>query len=108
MRRRRFPPRVYWEIVARQKGICGCGCGRPLGSDPRGIEFDHVVALADGGPDTPDNIQALIVRHHRSKSSREAIARAKARRISERDGLLQRRLNRGDRALAKMLEGSDG
>ena len=107
MRRRRYPPRVYWEIVSRQKGICACGCNELLGADPRGIEFDHVVALADGGSDTPENLQALKVRHHRSKSSREAIARAKARRISERDGLMARRLNRSDKALARMLEGSE-
>jgi len=52
MRRRRFHPRAYAEIVKRQGGICTCGCGQQLGTDPRAIEYDHIVALADGGQDT--------------------------------------------------------
>ena len=99
MRRRRFHPRAYAEIVKRQGGICTCGCGQQLGTDPRAIEYDHIVALADGGQDHPSNLQALTKACHRAKSNREATARAKAGRLARGP-----RLNRNDRMLAKLLE----
>ena len=99
MRRRRFHPRVYAEIVARQDGICACGCGEPLGSDPRLIEFDHETALADGGEDNIGNMKALRKSCHRMKTTRENIERAKAKRIARGP-----RMNRQDRMLARYLE----
>ena len=106
-RRRRFHPRVYAEIISRQEGICACGCGESLGSDPRDIEFDHAIELWAGGEDTPDNLRALLKRHHLVKTIREAKDRAKFRRIAERGGMSKRRMNRQDRELAKMLEASE-
>ena len=51
MRRRRFHPRTYAEIIARQNGICAC-CDAPLGTDPRLIEFDHELSRLElGGTD---------------------------------------------------------
>lgn len=97
-RRRRFHPRVLAEIVQRQNGECAC-CGDPLGTDPRAIEFDHIAAIADGGADSPDNLQALRRACHRAKSNREATARAKAARLARGP-----RMNRHDRMLAKFLE----
>ena len=102
MRRRRFHPRTLAEIVKRQDGNCAC-CRAPLGADPRLIEFDHIVALADGGTDTPDNLQALTRTCHRAKSNREATARAKATRLARGP-----RMNQHDRMLAKFLEEHDG
>lgn len=101
MRRRRYHPRVYAEIVKRQDGICACGCGAPLGTDPRAIEYDHIVALADGGQDHPSNLQALTRLCHRAKSNREASARAKASRLARGP-----RMSRHDKMLAKLLEES--
>ena len=99
-RRRRFHPRVLAEIVKRQDGGCAC-CGEPLGTDPRQIEWDHIVPLADGGEDRPDNLQALTKTCHRIKTTREATERAKAKRLAKGP-----RMNRQDRELAKMLEAS--
>ena len=107
MRRRRFPPRVYAEIIARQDGICACGCNEPLGTDPRGFEFHHATALHLGGEDTPENLRAVIKKHHLALTIRETKDRAKFRRIADRAGLTKRRLSREDKALAKMLEGSE-
>ncbi len=104
MRRRRFHPRVYAEIVKRQDGICACGCGEALGADPRDIQFDHETPLHLGGEDTPENLRALKKRHHLVKTIRETKDRAKFRRIAERGGMTKRRMNRQDRELAKMLE----
>ena len=100
--RRKFSPRVYAEIVWRQGGNCACGCGEPLGSNPRDIQYDHIHPLADGGKDTPDNLQALKAKHHRSKSSREAMARAKARRIQANEG--RRKLSRHEKLIAGYLD----
>ena len=104
MKRRRFHPRVYAEIVKRQDGICACGCGEALGADPRDIQFDHELALHLGGEDAPENLRALKRKHHLVKTIREAKGRAKFRRIAERSGLAKRRMSQQDKALAKMLE----
>ena len=101
--RKRFSPKKYAEIIQRQAGICGCGCGEELGADPRGFQFDHVISLEAGGDDTPENLCALKTRHHIAKSAREAGRRAKVKRIQQRDGLRQRRMNQGDKALARKL-----
>ena len=106
--RRKFPPGVYARIVERQGRICACGCGEPLGDDPRGFEFDHIIPLADGGTDTEDNLQALLKRHHKVKSSNEAKARAKVARIQAKGGLTRRPMNARDRALARFLKPSTG
>ena len=104
-RRRRFHPAVYAGIVQRQDGICACGCGEPLGADRRAMHFDHKIPLWKGGEDTPENLQALKLKHHLVKSGREAADRAKLHRIIERDGLRLRRENREDRMFARLLEG---
>lgn len=104
MKRKRFSPRTYASIIERQERICACGCGEDLGEDPREIQFDHEVPLEHEGPDTPDNLRALKRKHHLHKTIREAKARAKVKRIQERDGLRKLRMNRRDKALAKLLE----
>ena len=103
VRRRRFHPRVYAEIVERQAGMCACGCEEPLGTDPRDIQYDHKIPLWAGGEDTPENLRATIKKHHLVKTIRETKDRAKFVRIAERAGLSKRKMNRQDRMLAKML-----
>lgn len=101
--RRTLHPRTKAEIIKRQGGICGCGCGQPLGAIGRLIEFDHEIPLADGGEDNTDNIQALTKACHRAKTNREARERAKANRLAKGP-----RMNRQDRMLARYLEEQDG
>lgn len=96
-RRRRFHPRVLAQIIARQDGKCAA-CGSPLGTDPRQIEFDHIVGLAEGGEDSPDNLQALTKRCHRIKTTRAATERAKANRLARGP-----RMNQQDRMLERLL-----
>jgi 5-methylcytosine-specific restriction endonuclease McrA len=103
--RKKFAPSVYAGIIASQKGLCGCGCGEPLGDDPRDIQFDHVLDLQWGGSDTPDNLKALKSRHHLIKTTKAAKERAKVARIQKRDGMHKRKMNGADQALAKILEG---
>ena len=96
--RKKFHPRVLAEIVKRQGGKCAC-CGEPLGVIPRMIEYDHDLALADGGSDTPENLQALTKACHRAKTNREATERARANRLAKGP-----RMNARDKMLARYLE----
>ncbi len=103
-KRKRFSPKVYAGIIKDQGGICGCGCGEPLGDDPRLIEFDHERALWDEGEDVPDNLRAVIKSHHLMITRSQAKRRAKLNRLAERNGLMKRRLNQKDKALMKQLQ----
>ncbi len=100
--RRRFPLYVYRAILKKQRNRCKCGCRRKF-DGIRDINFDHITALADGGIDTPDNLQALKLRHHKKKSKREGKARAKVKRIQAQDGLRQKKLSKSDKVMAKVL-----
>jgi 5-methylcytosine-specific restriction protein A len=40
------------------------------------LQVDHTKPLADGGTDTPDNVQPLCTPCHKAKTAREATARA--------------------------------
>jgi 5-methylcytosine-specific restriction endonuclease McrA len=66
MNRRKLTPAQKAEIVEQQGGMC-FACSEPLDDDPAlgPTEYDHVVALALGGADEPDNICAMHQRCHR-------------------------------------------
>ena len=66
MTRRRLTPSQKAEILERQAWTCGCG----KGCDLRGqaVEYDHMLPLALGGADTLENMQALLVDHHKAKT----------------------------------------
>lgn len=102
--RRKFGPRVLAAIIERQHGICACGCGEPLGDDPRAFEFDHEIELAIGGADTEDNLRAVLKRHHLAKTKERAAVIAKTRRIIAKNGHRGRNLSAANRELQKMLE----
>jgi len=102
MPRRRWPPSVVERLYSQQGGLCGCGCGADLGTNPRLIEVDHVTALWRGGEDTFDNLQLLTKPCHRAKTNREARERAKGKRL-QRWGA-GGRLNAQDRSLQNRLE----
>lgn len=71
-KRTRFKAGEKDDIVARQGGHCAC-CGVELEQvgGKWAVEFDHVVALADGGLDTLDNLQALTIPCHNAKTEGE-------------------------------------
>jgi 5-methylcytosine-specific restriction endonuclease McrA len=66
MARRKLTPAQKAEIVEQQGGVC-FACSEPLDDDPAlgPTEYDHVIALALGGADEPDNICAMHQRCHR-------------------------------------------
>ncbi len=53
-----IPQRVKLRIILAQDGKCACGCGQKLGGGET-IEFDHIIALINGGENREGNTQAL-------------------------------------------------
>ena len=98
--RKRFPPHVLAAIVLRQQGRCACPCGEKL--QPGRIQYDHIIPLSMGGKDEPENLQALVTKHHAAKTSKEATIRAKC----DRAGAKHRGewLNRRDREVQRIIE----
>lgn len=69
------PPRVKVRIVDRQGGRCA-KCHRKLGMCGEAIEFDHQLALVNGGENREGNLQALCALCHVGKT-REDVATKK-------------------------------
>jgi 5-methylcytosine-specific restriction endonuclease McrA len=72
--------KVLLRIFDRQDGICACGCNTRMNFERDQIDCDHRVALKDGGENREANLQLLLRRHHITKTSAEAVARAEAER----------------------------
>lgn len=100
--RRRFAPRVYAEILERQKLICACGCGEAL-TDPADVHYDHELPLWCGGEDAPANLRALKRKHHLAKTRSEAAALAKTRRIVANGSHRKRNPNATEKEIGRIL-----
>jgi 5-methylcytosine-specific restriction endonuclease McrA len=80
MTARRYPtPKEKAAIIARQGGICACGCGAAL--DGGKVEFDHELDLWTHGRNDTANFRALLAPCHKAKTAKDAKARAKSKRI---------------------------
>lgn len=81
----RIPARVRVRIFDRQAGKCA-ECRRPfVGKDAR-PEYDHKVALINGGENRESNLQALCAWCHKPKTTQDVaekavVARKKAKAI---------------------------
>jgi len=74
------PNRIREIVFRRDRGLCAaCGHDERLSGE---WEADHRVPLIDGGGLELSNVQTLCVPCHRTKTAREAAARARARRIA--------------------------
>ena len=60
---------LRYDILAKSKGVC-VACGTPATKTP--LDIDHIVPIARGGADVPDNMQALCFRCNRQKRDRDA------------------------------------
>ena len=101
--RRRFPPKVYRDILVKQDWKCGCKCGETLHGLGWDFHFDHILPLHLGGKDEPENLQALKRGHHKRKSDKETADRAKVKRIIAQRGLLDKKMSHRDKVMAKVL-----
>lgn len=70
------PARVKARIVDRQNGICACGCGVKLGMAGEPIEFDHEVALINGGENRECNLRALRRTCHGVKTKQDVATKS--------------------------------
>ncbi len=92
-RARHISADVRAEVYKRDDGVCTfvsedgqrCGCRHAL-------EYDHIVAVADGGPSTVENLQLLCPAHNQLGAERrfgkEVIAE---KRVSSKSGRLHAR-----------------
>lgn len=86
------PPRVKARIVTRQEGVCSCGCGVKLGMAGEPIEFDHYVALINGGENCETNLRALRRPCHAAKTRTDVAEKSTvARKRAKHLGLKQTR-----------------
>ena len=80
-------PRLSWPkptiaaVMLACKGRCvHPGCGRK-----DGLDIDHIVPLALGGSNEPDNLQLLCKEHHSQKTKQDVARIAKAKRQAKRE-----------------------
>lgn len=65
-----IPPRVKLRLIDGQGGKCA-SCVRNLGLAGEPIEFDHIIALINGGENREANLQALCPFCHRGKTAED-------------------------------------
>ena len=76
-----IPDRVRARIVM----VFGARChltGKKC--DPKDLDLDHVIALADGGEHRESNLRPIYRPAHRKKTGKENSARSKANRVAEK------------------------
>ena len=59
-----IPDLLREQVILRNPTCVFPFCSRPA----RGCDLDHVIAYADGGTTTSDNLAPLCRRHHRAKT----------------------------------------
>lgn len=84
-----MPPRSVFDRLYEKQGGKDAITGLPFQPGDKIIR-DHIVPLADGGENRESNLQLITEETHKPKTAAEATARAKTRRIHERDRGYQR------------------
>ena len=91
-RRRSVPPALRMAIIERDGGVCQeCGVEVKVykddryDSDPRLAEIDHIIPVADGGTNDPQNLRLLCLACNRKKVGEYA-----RRRFAEKSAKLPR------------------
>jgi len=77
--RRRFSTRDLMARLLEHDGCC-VACGVKIGP-ATGLEWDHVIPLAQGGDDELSNLQPLCKADHKAKTKRDASDTARAKRL---------------------------
>lgn len=84
-----IPPRVKARIIETQGGCCA-NCGNAFSARLR-PEFDHIVALINGGANAESNVQALCDLCHGAKTGRDVELKSTvARKRAKNLGLISR------------------
>jgi len=80
--RKKIGKKVVDEILGKQGGKCAW-CGRDI-EPGQGFEVDHVVPVALGGSNEPENLQILHRPCHREKTRSDVKSIRKADRIRKK------------------------
>lgn len=94
-----IPPRVKDRVFIAQNGKCA-NCNRKLAVCGEPVEFDHVVALINGGSNREANVQALCAMCHRNKTREDVAEKAVTYR--------KRSKHLGFKARKNLIPGSKG
>ena len=82
-KRKPLTRREFGFLLMQQEGKCGCGCGGKLDfSKPRLVTDEHLCGLASLGTNDLENRALWITECSRAKTSKEAPALAKVRRMN--------------------------
>lgn len=73
-----IPPRVKLRIWERAGGICGLTGRKIMPGDA--YDFDHIVALANGGEHREANLRPVLRDAHRAKTAEDVAEKARVDR----------------------------
>ena len=68
------------RVFNAQEGRCAA-CDKKMGVAGEQVEFDHVIALVNGGENRETNLQALCRPCHRAKTKKDMAEKTKVDRV---------------------------
>ena len=74
-----IPPRVKLRVFDRQEGRCA-HCQNKLGVAGSRVEYDHALALTNGGENRETNLQALCQPCHGAKTKGDVAEKSRVAR----------------------------
>lgn len=77
-----IPPRVKARIFAREKGICYLSGRKIAAGEP--VQYDHVIALINGGKNCESNIKLALADKHKIKTKDDLAEKAKVASVAKK------------------------
>lgn len=74
------PPRVQLRVYMKFNGVCQCGCGQSIRAGQK-WQTDHVIAIINGGENREENLQPLLIEHHKAKTRQDVAIKSKTARV---------------------------
>jgi 5-methylcytosine-specific restriction protein A len=100
-----IPPRVRLRIWERFGGRCAL-TGRKLRPGDH-YDFDHIIALANGGEHRENNLQLVSREAHREKTRQDVALKSKAARVRAKHlGIAKPKSSLSHPTLRKKMDGS--
>lgn len=89
----KIPPRVLLRVFLRFDGRCQCGCNRKIVSGER-WQGDHKIALINGGAHRENNLQPILIEHHKTKTAQDVAEKSKTYSVRKRHYGIKTRTSR--------------
>lgn len=99
-----IPPRVKLRIWERCGGRCYLSGRKIMPSDA--YDFDHIVALCNGGENRETNIMLALRAKHREKTARDVAEKSKVARVRAKHLGLKPKSSFGNPRFKKKLDGT--